>query len=135
MPVWVDVDGRDFYYGIPGNAGRGFKVGVDIRGETFDPTSGDHLYSPEVLSKARTFLTHRFPGLAGAPLLESRVCTYENSADGNFLFDLHPDANNVIFLGGGSGHGFKHGPAFGELVADVLGGTRQRPALFALQGT
>jgi glycine/D-amino acid oxidase-like deaminating enzyme len=135
LPVWVDVDGRDFYYGIPGNAGRGFKVGVDIRGEPFDPTSGDHLYSADVLSKARAFLGHRFPALAAAPLLESRVCPYENSPDGNFLFDHHPNANNVIFLGGGSGHGFKHGPALGELVADVLSGTKQRPALFALQKT
>ncbi|MEJ1237590.1 FAD-dependent oxidoreductase [Chryseolinea sp. T2] len=132
LPVWVDVDGRDFYYGIPGNAGRGFKVGVDIRGDVFEPTSGDHTYSPEVLSKARNFLAHRFPGLVNAPLLESRVCPYENSPDGNFVFDVHPAAGNVLFLGGGSGHGFKHGPALGELVADVLTGRRQRPTLFAL---
>ncbi|HTF22077.1 MAG TPA: FAD-dependent oxidoreductase [Chryseolinea sp.] len=133
LPVWIDVDGRDFYYGIPGNAGRGFKVGVDIRGDAFDPTYGDHLYSPEVLHKARTFLSHRFPGLHDAPLLESRVCPYENSPDGNFVFDVHPHAGHVVLLGGGSGHGFKHGPALGELVADVLTGHRQRPALFALQ--
>ena len=132
LPVWVDVDGRDFYYGIPGNAGRGFKVGVDIRGDAFDPTTGDHLYSPAVLSKARAFLSHRFPGLANAPLVESRVCPYENSPDGNFLFDRHPNAENVVLLGGGSGHGFKHGPALGELVADVLTGKRRQPALFAL---
>jgi len=133
LPVWIDVDGRDFYYGIPGNSGRGFKVGVDIRGSQFDPTHGDHVYSAEVLRKARAFLVHRFPGLQDAPLLESRVCPYENSPDGNFVFDVHPHARNVVFLGGGSGHGFKHGPALGELVADVLAGTRQRPALFVLR--
>lgn len=132
LPVWVDVDGRDFYYGIPGNAGRGFKVGVDIRGDAFEPTSGDRVYSPEVLNKARAFLAHRFPGLGHAPLVESRVCPYENSPDGNFVFDVHPHAKNILFLGGGSGHGFKHGPALGELVADVLTGKRQRPSLFAL---
>ncbi|MGC3944832.1 MAG: FAD-dependent oxidoreductase [Chryseolinea sp.] len=132
LPVWVDVDGRDFYYGIPGNAGRGFKVGVDIRGDAFEPTNGDHLYSGEVLRKARAFLGHRFPGLENAPLLESRVCPYENSPDGNFVFDVHPHVQNVLLLGGGSGHGFKHGPALGELVSDVLTGNRQRPSLFAL---
>lgn len=133
LPVWVDVDGSDFYYGIPGNARRGFKIGVDIRGDWFDPTNGDHLYSPQVLRKARTFLSHRFPGLSDAPLLESRVCPYENSPDGNFIFDAHPHLRNVVLLGGGSGHGFKHGPALGELVADVLTGVKKRPGLFALK--
>lgn len=120
FPVWVDADGRDFYYGIPGNAHRGFKIGVDIRGESFDPTSGDHTVTAEVFAHARNFLTHRFPSLRNAPLLESRVCPYESSPDGNFIFEPHPEANNVIFLGGGSGHGFKHGPALGELVAERL---------------
>lgn len=132
LPVWIDVDGRDFYYGIPHNAGRGFKIGVDIRGDIFDPTHGNHLLSKEVFEKARAFIAHRFPGLADAPLLESRVCPYENSPDGNFIFDVHPASENVVLLGGGSGHGFKHGPALGELVADVLMGKRTRPALFQL---
>ncbi|MBL7856831.1 MAG: FAD-dependent oxidoreductase [Cyclobacteriaceae bacterium] len=132
LPVWIDVDGEDFYYGIPGNANRGFKIGVDKRGEIFDPTHGERTHNPEVLKKARKFIGHRFPALANAPLLENRVCPYENSPDGNFIFDRHPEAQNVIFLGGGSGHGFKHGPAMGELVADVLTGTRKSPALFSL---
>jgi glycine/D-amino acid oxidase-like deaminating enzyme len=122
MPVWVDVDGQDFYYGIPGNAQRGFKIGVDRRGTRFDPTSGDHLPDPAVLAHARKFISHRFPGLKDAPLIESRVCPYENSPDGNFIFEKHPEAENVIFLGGGSGHGFKHGPALGEWVAGALVG-------------
>ena len=124
IPVWVDVDGQDFYYGIPGNASRGFKIGVDRRGEAFDPTSGERISNPEVLAHARAFISHRFPGLKNAPLVESRVCPYENSTDGNFLFDKHPEAGNVIFLGGGSGHGFKHGPALGEWVAGVMTGSR-----------
>jgi glycine/D-amino acid oxidase-like deaminating enzyme len=128
FPVWVDVDGQDFYYGIPGNASRGFKIGVDRRGEPFDPTTGDRVADREVLLRARKFITHRFPGLANAPLVENRVCPYENSPDGNFLFDHHPEAGNLFFLGGGSGHGFKHGPALGELVSDCLSGTHPIPA-------
>lgn len=122
MPAWVDVDGDDYYYGIPGNASRGFKIGVDRRGEIFDPTHGDRLANPQVLERARKFIAHRFPGLKNAPLVENRVCPYENSPDGNFIFDKHPEADNIIFLGGGSGHGFKHGPALGEHVANCLVG-------------
>lgn len=133
IPVWIDVDGKDHYYGIPSNANRGFKIGVDIRGDSFDPTNGDRTLNPDTLAKARTFIAHRFPKLKNAPLLEHRVCPYENSSDGNFVFDVHPDADNVVLLGGGSGHGFKHGPALGELVADVIAGEKQRPDLFALK--
>jgi glycine/D-amino acid oxidase-like deaminating enzyme len=123
MPVWIDADGKDYYYGIPGNAYRGFKLGVDERGPVFDPTEGDRTPHPPVLDKARKFIGHRFPSLRQAPLVESRVCPYENSVDGNFIFESHPQADNVVFLGGGSGHGFKHGPALGELVATKLSGS------------
>ncbi len=120
FPAWIDLDGQDYYYGIAGNARRGFKVGVDIRGEKFDPTFGDRMANPITLAKAREFIGHRFPQLKNAPLIENRVCPYENSPDGNFIFDRHPEADNIWFLGGGSGHGFKHGPALGELVANLF---------------
>jgi glycine/D-amino acid oxidase-like deaminating enzyme len=134
MPVWIDLDGHNFYYGIPGNSARGFKVGVDKRGPAFDPTTGDRVSEEAVLSDARKFLRQRFPPLNGAPLIEARVCPYENSSTGNFIFDQHPGAENVFFLGGGSGHGFKHGPALGELVAKCFAGNAKVPALFALPG-
>ena len=133
LPVWVDVDGKDFYYGIPGNSHRGFKLGVDIRGPEFDPTSGEHAYDPNTLTEARAFVAHRFPDLKDAPLLENRVCPYENSADGNFIFDLLPGTLNAFVLGGGSGHGFKHSPAIGQLVAEVLSGSAKVPPLFYLK--
>lgn len=125
LPAWIDLDGKDFYYGIPGNAARGFKIGVDKRGEIFDPTDGERVHNPQVLADARKFIEHRFPGLKNSPLVESRVCPYENSPDGNFIFGQHPEADNLWFLGGGSGHGFKHGPALGEMVAGLIenGGT------------
>lgn len=122
MPVWVDADGADFYYGIPGNARRGFKVGVDRRGAAFDPTQDERILNPEVLDHARSFMTHRFPVLKNAPLIENRVCHYGNTSDGNFLLDLHPDAQNCWMMGGGSGHGYKHGPALGEKAAGIIAG-------------
>jgi glycine/D-amino acid oxidase-like deaminating enzyme len=132
LPAWIDLDGKDFYYGIPGNAHRGFKIGVDKRGEIFDPTDGERVYNPQVLADARKFIEHRFPGLKNAPLVESRVCPYENSPDGNFIFGQHPEADNLWFLGGGSGHGFKHGPALGEMVAGLFEKGGEINAMMAL---
>jgi glycine/D-amino acid oxidase-like deaminating enzyme len=116
MPVWADHRDK-FLYGIPGNQGRGFKIADDTRGPEFDPTSGDRTVSAEGLKAVRDYIGFRFTALKAAPLLESRVCQYENSPDNNFIIDRHPGRENVWLLGGGSGHGFKHGPALGEMVA------------------
>ena len=119
LPVWAD-HGTRFMYGIPGNEWRGFKVADDTRGPVIDPTTESRVPSPEALQTARDYLAYRFPGLKGAPLLESRVCQYEESPDEHFIIDRHPAAANVWLVGGGSGHGFKHGPAVGELVARLV---------------
>jgi glycine/D-amino acid oxidase-like deaminating enzyme len=119
-PIWMDLSGERTFYGIPGNEHRGFKVADDTRGEPFDPTKGERLPTPAGLEGARDLLARRFPALAGAPVLETRVCQYENSPDGHLLFDRHPRAGNVWLLGGGSGHGFKLGPALGEHAAGVI---------------
>lgn len=50
----------------------------------------------------------------------AQVCHYENTSSGDFLIDRHPSLPNVWFAGGGSGHGFKHGPAVAEYVLDAI---------------
>jgi sarcosine oxidase len=119
LPVWADHRGR-FMYGIPGNQGRGFKIADDTRGSEFDPTTGERTVSDERLQLAREYMAFRFPGMKDAPLVESRVCQYEQTPDNHFIVDRHPTADNVWLLGGGSGHGFKHGPALGEMVAKLV---------------
>jgi sarcosine oxidase len=119
LPVWGDHGGR-FIYGIPGNDHRGFKVADDTRGPTFDPTSGERVISQATLKRAREYLAFRFPAMKNAPLIETRVCQYEQTRDSNFIVDRHPRMDNVWLLGGGSGHGFKHGPAIGETMAGLI---------------
>ena len=131
MPVWVDF-GKKIWYGIPGADWRGFKVADDTRGAEFDPTSGDRTASETGLESARNYLAKRFPSMKDAPLLESRVCQYENSPDGNYIIDKHPEAENTWVIGGGSGHGFKLGPALGEFVADRVIGNKEIDPFFAL---
>jgi sarcosine oxidase len=131
MPVWLDY-GAHLVYGIPGNANRGFKVADDTHGATFDPTEGDRAHTPEMLAEARAFLRLRFPSIAAAPLLGSEVCQYELTADSHFLIDRHPGVANTWLVGGGSGHGFKMGPALGEYVARVVLEEAEPDALFGL---
>ena len=131
LPVWAD-HGERFMYGIPGNQGRGFKLADDTRGTKFDPTSGERVVSEEGLAAARRYLGYRFPGMKGAPLLETRVCQYENTTDHNFIVDRHPRNANVWIVGGGSGHGFKHGPAVGEMAAELVLKDGSADALYRL---
>jgi len=118
LPAWVDFPSG--IYGTPDVEGRGVKVGIDRHGGPIDPDRDDRVPDEASLSSAREWLSRRVPALAGAPVVESRVCAYENTDTGDFLIDRHPDHDNVWIVGGGSGHGFKHGPAIGELTARMV---------------
>lgn len=119
LPVWGD-HGKRFFYGIPGCDRRGFKVADDTRGLPFDPTDGERVVSQSTLKRIREYIAFRFPAMKDAPLIETRVCQYEQTSDSNFVVDRQPEMDNVWFLGGGSGHGFKHGPALGEMMAELI---------------
>jgi len=118
MPTWIDFN--DLVYAMPNLDGRGFKFAIDAHGEKFDPDSGERVVSVSGLKAAREYLAKRVPRLADAPVTESRVCQYENTWNGDFLIDRHPAIENVWVVGGGSGHGFKHGPLVGEYVAGMI---------------
>lgn len=131
LPVWADF-GERLWYGIPGNRRWGFKVADDSRGAPVHPQDRDRQLDHGHVEMAREFMRRRFPAMGNTALEGVRFCQYTNTADGDFILDRHPDAGNLWLVGGGSGHGFKHGPALGELVAEtVLGGELAEPA-FAL---
>jgi sarcosine oxidase len=122
MPAWVDADEPGIPYGFPSLETRGFKIAIDAHGLRVDPDTNDRIISAEGLKQVRAYLARRFPGVAKRPLAESRVCQYENSDNGDFIIDKHPKWENVLLVGGGSGHGFKHGPAVGRYVAELATG-------------
>jgi monomeric sarcosine oxidase len=118
LPTWLFQD--DLYYGMPDIESRGLKIAVDQHGARVDPDTQSRIVSAEATQAAREYAARRFPALRDAPIVETRVCQYENTSSGDFLIDRHPEMPNVWFAGGGSGHGFKHGPAFGEYIAGQL---------------
>jgi len=130
MPVWLDFTDERGAYTLPDIENRGFKLAFDRHGPAFDPDTGDRLASG--VDAARAFLAERFPALANAPLVESRVCQYENTSSGDFLIDRHPGFDNVWLVGGGSGHGFKHGPMLGEYVTGLIEGNGNVEERFSL---
>ena len=130
MPAWIDFS--DLFYGVPNLDNRGFKIAIDAHGPQFDPDTSDRIISIDSLAAVRAYLARRMPQLANAPVTETRVCQYENTSNGDFLIDRHPAFENVWLVGGGSGHGFKHGPAVGEYVRALISGDAQVEPRFAL---
>lgn len=132
LPVWIDFAAG--VYGIPDLDTRGFKIGLDRHGPAFDPDTADRVIGADAIATARAFLARRFPALMDAPLVDAHVCQYENTASGDFIIDRHPRWADVWIVGGGSGHGFKHGPSVGKHVTDLLGGRAAVEPRFALAG-
>jgi glycine/D-amino acid oxidase-like deaminating enzyme len=122
LPGWADFNSGDIFYGMPDLESRGFKIANDKHGLPIDPDRGDRVASPGALADARAYMAKRFPALAGAQLNEERVCQYENSSNGDLLIDRHPTAANLLLVGAGSGHGFKHGPEIGRYASELLTG-------------
>ena len=118
MPAWIDFN--DLVYGVPDLDNRGVKIAIDEHGPPFDPDTSERIVSAGSVQRLRAYLSRRVPSLLDAPVIETRVCQYENTSNGDFLIDRHPAFENVWIAGGGSGHGFKHGPAVGEYVASLI---------------
>lgn len=127
LPVWCDYGTREagiLMYGIPAAEsdaeGRGFKIGRDVAGEQIDPDTLERLNTAAEIAETRDFMAYRFPILRGMPLIEGRVCQYENTLDAHFIVDKLPETDNIWIAGGGSGHGYKHGAAVGDMLADMI---------------
>ena len=127
VPAWVDYDRA--MYGTGDLDGLGVKAALDIEGPPLDPDAPlDDAATSE--PGVRAYLRDRFPALEHAPLNEARACRYELSPDSHFYAGRLP--GGAWLVGGGSGHGFKHGPAMAELMAAALAGRAELPPRFAL---
>jgi glycine/D-amino acid oxidase-like deaminating enzyme len=129
MPGWADFNDGDMFYGFPDLEARGVKFAHDKHGEYVDPDTQSREPTMAALDEVIAFRDRRFPLLKDAPVIGAEVCQYENSSNGDFLIDRHPTIPNIVLVGGGSGHGFKHGPEVGRLAADLVssGGTQSEP--------
>jgi len=129
-PGWVDFDAA--FYGHARVEPFGVKVAPDADGAEVDPDERPLEATAETVDRARRYLARRFPALAGAPVASAPGCHYSLTPDAEFVFAPHPEHEGVWLLGGGSGHGYKHGPALAEHVAAVLAGHERPEPRFAL---
>jgi glycine/D-amino acid oxidase-like deaminating enzyme len=122
-PGFCEYEG--LFYGNGAIGGLGVKIAPDTAGDEVDPDRLDRLPDPANARLVREYAARRFPALADAPLVGARVCQYDLTPDAHFLVARHPERSGWWLVGGGSGHGFKHGPALAEYVADCVEGRRE----------
>jgi glycine/D-amino acid oxidase-like deaminating enzyme len=127
-PAWLEYDASTYGHGDVD--GAGMKVTSDAEGPPYEPEHGSRVVDPESVERSRNYLRRRFPSLAAAPVLFSQVCQYALTPDAEWI--IAEASPGVWLMGGDSGHGFKHGPALAEYMADVLDGERAPEPRFGL---
>jgi sarcosine oxidase len=132
VPAWVDYDRAT--YGTADLDGFGVKAAWDVEGPPLDPDAELPPLGADTEHLVRDYLADRFPALADAPLSSVRTCRYELSPDSHFVAAPLPDDAATWLVGGGSGHGFKHGPAMAERILAAWDGIAPLPARFGLGG-
>jgi sarcosine oxidase len=130
VPGWLDFDSSFYGHGLV--EPHGMKVSNDAEGAEIDPDERPERATSERIRRSSDYLAYRFPALAGAAVRSAPVCHYSLTPDANFIFGRHPEHERVWLLGGGSGHGYKHGPALAGQVAAVLRGEAEPDPRFGL---
>ena len=126
LPVWLyDLDG-DGWYGFPVHPNGGVKVGLHAWADPCDPDV-DRTPDEAFLTAARNFVRRAVPGIDPSSPATARVCLYTNAPSGDLALYWEGPSRDVLVTGLGSGHGFKFGPAWGRMVADVVLGAAPPP--------
>jgi sarcosine oxidase len=141
--VLPNLSEEDTFPGAPGEVSytqsdidAGLKIARGGERLPMDLDRDERIVSARQIRRIHEYVRVRFPRLK-EPIVASRVCQSDASPDSHFVLDRHPGLDNVWIAGGGSGHGFKHGPVVGEYMADRVTGRPTPPELervFSLAG-
>jgi glycine/D-amino acid oxidase-like deaminating enzyme len=129
LPGWCDYDLSR--YGTADIDAVGIKAALDDEGPPLDPDA-DLPSTTRTETDLRAYLRERFPALEDAPLTGARSCRYEITVDTRLIAAPHPEHPSVWIVGGGSGHGLKHGPAIAERLSAAFMSGASMPANFSL---
>ena len=137
-PVWIAHVASLFpeaIYGIPSHDGSGFKIAFHGGPAFAHPAEIDREPDAENVAALRPFMRAHIPGIAEAPVRESRICLYTQTPDEHFVVDRHPEYAHVAIGAGFSGHGFKFSTTIGKMLTDIVldGATPHNDSLFKIE--
>lgn len=112
-------------WGHGATAGHPVKMGLLDTGEHFSDIDPDTMWRgirlPEDHADLSATIEVAFSGLGSRPSSVT-PCIVTNSPDRQFIIGRHPGRSRIVVAGGDSGHGHKHAPAIGELIAQLVTG-------------
>lgn len=124
--IWELRNSRRGIYGFPAIDGAGT---VKIASEEFLDTTTAETVNREI-SQAEIDVVSGLvaPHLSGVTsrCVRASACLYTVTPDFAFVIDTHPDSERILIASACSGHGFKHSPAVGEILADMALGQSPR---------
>jgi sarcosine oxidase len=125
FPCWIVSDpDRGCFYGFPilppaqFEGPAGLKIARHAPGSPTRPDQVKRETGPEDEEDFRYALRKYLPG-ANGPALAVKTCLYTYSPDEHFIVDRLPEAPNVAFFTGCSGHAYKFASVVGEVLADL----------------
>jgi len=108
--------------------GEGVKVGAHGYGPVVDPDDRDRTIDPVRLERLQRYVAEWVPGVdASRP--DAISCLYDSTPDSDFVLDR---VGPVTVATGFSGHGFKFGPALGDVLARLALHGERAPERFRL---
>jgi sarcosine oxidase len=119
FPIFIDHN--SLAYGFPVQGLPAIKLGLHQSGANTDADSREFTVPQAMLESAQAWLAERLPH-SNWRNIQSRTCLYTNTPSHDFIFDKHPELDNVFIASPCSGHGFKFSSYLGEIVADKLEG-------------
>lgn len=124
FPVSILKTEDAHFYQFPLWGAPGFKIGAHRhRFQQSDAETLDRNVYPEDEALLRKGLEFAFPEANGA-CLRMTACLYTVTPDEHFILDHLPGAPQVVVASPCSGHGFKFGSVFGEVLADMASGRK-----------
>jgi len=149
LPAWADLGAE--LYGFPDDGESGFKAASHApRPPCAAPASSDSISTadtgqfPPATSRSfvrsgvddgpppppseaeiealRAQVAVRFPAIEKGRCRGTYTCAYDATADERFQIGPVPGVSGLWFVGGMSGHGFKHAPSLGDSVAAAVMG-------------
>jgi sarcosine oxidase len=124
LPVFIwELQGRKHgIYGFPAVAGP--SGGVKIATEQFACTTSADAATLTVSDEEKRLMYEACvaPYLSSISVrcVKALPCLYTVTPDFAFVIDFHPDCERVILASPCSGHGFKHSPAVGEALSELV---------------
>jgi sarcosine oxidase subunit beta len=85
-----------------------------------DPDALDERVDPEYQLRAAEALVHRFPVMQEGQATGGFASMYDMTPDVHFILEADPRVPGLFTAAGFSGHGFKHSPVVGRIMADLV---------------